>query len=190
MHSFQKDKYKMPFFDTVKTAATVGLLMHQVSVMPCAEAHEVRSTPYDYQLSREASQHISNLMMTEALEFIEELTVALNKAYSLLLGSNEVNRQQLINTLNPEQTDLVELHLRGLEGAIKNVYNDCTSEKKALLKPSLLITAKARASASKLNNLMSQMTKPVSTFRSEVDMEGLRRLALHGTSVFTSGRFH
>lgn len=190
MHSNQVDKYKMPFFDTVKTAATVGLLMHQVSVMPCAEAHEVPVSPYNIQLSKETNKQISKLVMSEAIDFIKDLTATLNRAYSLLLDSNDTNRAEIIGTLNPEQTDLVELQLRGLEGAIRNVYNDCLQEKKAILKPSLLATAQARASASKLNELISQMTKPVDTFQSNIDMEGLSALAKHGTEVFVSGRFH
>ncbi|MEJ8324410.1 hypothetical protein WKI40_14855 [Kosakonia sacchari] len=190
MHNNHIDRNKMPFFDTFKTAATVGLLMQQVSVMPCAEGGQAPLAPFNYQLSKEASQKISNLMITEALEFITELTASLNKAYSLLVSSNDDNRSYIIKTLNPEQVDLVELQLRGLEGAIKNVYNDCKPEKKALLKPSLLVIAKARASATKLNHLILQMTKPINTIFSDIDMDGLRTLAKHGTEVFTSGRFH
>lgn len=190
MHTNHIDKYKMPFFDTLKTAATVGLLMQQVSAMPCNEGVDHVRVSYSLPFSEETSAHIASLMMNEALDFISSLTTTLNRAYSLLLESKDNERSRLIDTLDPEKTDLIELQLRGLEGAIRNVYKDCTEEKKALLKNPLLVTAKARASASKLNHLISQMSKPVQVFHSNIDMEGLRALAKHGTEVFVSGKFH
>ena len=190
MHNNEKDKHKMPFFDTFKTAATVGLLMHQVSAIACVEGHEVRLAPLNYQISKEASKKTNNPMIAEGVLYIKELTATLNKAYSLLLKSTDANRVHIIKTLDPEQVDLVDLQLRGLEGAMKNVFNDCNQEKREILKPSLLVIAKARASASKLNHLIAQMIKPVNIFQSEIDMEEMRALVKHGTEVFASGRFH
>lgn len=190
MHNNEKDKHKMPFFDTLKTAATVGLLMQQVTAIPCVEGHEVPLAPFNFQISKEASQKINDLMIAEGIDYIKELTTTLNKAYSLLLNSTEANRLNIIKTLDPEQVDLVDLQLRGLEGAMKNVFNDCNKEKREILKPSLLVIAKARASAAKLNHLITQMIKPVSIFHSKIDMEEMRALVKHGTEVFASGRFH
>lgn len=190
MHANQVDKNKMPFFDTLKTAATVGLLMQQVSVIPCAEEFDNVRAPYALQLSAETNTQIATLMMNEALDFISSLTTTLNRAYTLLLDSDDSSRDRVIAILDPEKTDLIELQLRGLEGAIRNVFNHCAEEKKALLKTSLIVTAKARASASKLNHLIAQMSSPVKVVHSNIDMDGIRALAKHGSDVFASGKFH
>ncbi|TDN54902.1 hypothetical protein EC843_101961 [Buttiauxella sp. JUb87] len=190
MHTIQVDKNKMPFFDTFKTATVVGLLMQQVSSVPCHEGNQFPSNPYSYHLSNETTSQIRGLMMDESVGFIKDLTATLNQAYSVLLGSNESNQESFIKKLDPEQTDLIELQLRGLEGAIKNVYTKCSGEQSELVKPALIATAQARASAAKLNHLISQMITHVDTFESNIDMEGLRALAKHGTNVFASGKFH
>lgn len=190
MHANQIEKNKMPFFDTLKTAATVGLLMQQVSAMPCVEGFDNVRAPYLSQLSAETNTQIAILMMNEALDFISSLTTTLNRAYTLLLESDDLSRSRVIAILDPEKTDLIELQLRGLEGAIRNVFNHCSEEKKHLLKTPLIVTAKARASASKLNHLIAQMSIPAKVFHSSIDMEGIRALAKHGSEVFTSGKFH
>lgn len=190
MHTENLLRKKMPFFDTFKTAAAVGLLMQQASAMYCHEESKFNANPDRFQQTIEANSHVSKLMMNEALIVIKDLTGALNNAYSMLLESNDSNRSALIEKLDPEKTDLIELHLRGLEGAIKNVYKECAEDKRHLVKAPLFITAQARASAAKLNHLISQMTKPVATFRSNINRDALRELAKHGTEVFVSGRFH
>lgn len=181
---------KMPFFDTFKTAAAVGLLMQQASAMYCPENSQFTVAPDQIHLSAEANRRAKVLMMDEATSVIKELTITLNGAYTMLLESTESNRNALINRLDPEKADLIELQLRGLEGAIKNVYRECTAEQRHLIKAPLLVTAQARASAAKLNNLIAQMTKPVETFVSEINRDALRELARHGTDVFVSGRVH
>ncbi|KHG44403.1 hypothetical protein T636_A3405 [Enterobacter hormaechei subsp. xiangfangensis] len=60
----------------------------------------------------------------------------------------------------------------------------------ALVKPAFFATAQARASATKLNNLINQMTKTVDIVESNIDMKGIRALAKHGSEVFLSGNFH
>ncbi|RPH30469.1 hypothetical protein EHN07_02210 [Buttiauxella warmboldiae] len=190
MHTIQVDKNNMPLFDTFKTATVVGLLMQQVSSVAYHEGDKNPSNPYSYHLSSETTSQIRGLMMDESVGFIKELTATLNQAYSVLLRSNESNQETFIKKLDPVQTDLVELQLRGLEGAIKNVYTKCSGEQSELVKPALIATAQARASAAKLNHLISQMITHVDTFESNINMEGLRALAKHGTNVFESGKFH
>ena len=128
--------------------------------------------------------------MDESINYIKDLTALLNRAYRVLLNSNDAQRASTIATLDPVQTDLVELQLRGLEGAIKNVYARCSEEQMALVKPAFFATAQARASATKLNNLINQMTKTVDIVESNIDMKGIRALAKHGSEVFLSGNFH
>ncbi|MEK0167934.1 hypothetical protein [Pseudescherichia vulneris] len=190
MRKNEKDKKKMPLFDTFKTSAAVGLLMQQISAVPCIEGHQIPEMPYTYHLSSETSSQIRGLMMDESINYIKDLTTLLNRAYRVLLSSNDAQRASAIATLDPVQTDLVELQLRGLEGAIKNVYARCSEEQMGLVKPALFATAQARASAAKLNHLINQMTKPVHIVESNIDMEGMRALAKHGSEVFSSGNFH
>ncbi|WP_374255838.1 hypothetical protein [Yokenella regensburgei] len=190
MHKNHLDKKKMPFFDTFKTAAAVGLLMQQVSAVPCTEGNFAPDMPYSYHLSSETSNQIRGLMMDESINYIKDLTTMLNKAYSILLRSGNDEQESIIATLDPTQTDLVELYMRGLEGAIKNVYVKCSEEHMNMVKPALLATAQARASATKLNHLITQMTKPVRIMKGNADLEGLRALAKHGSEVFSSGNFH
>ncbi len=190
MHKNQEDKSKMPFFDAFKTAAAIGLLMQHSTALYCQEANQFATLPYSYHRGVNHSRGDSGLMMEEALGVIKELTSVLNDAYSLLLKSTESNRDSVIRRLDPIKTDLVELQLRWLEGAIKNVYRECPEEKRHIVKIPLLVTAHARSSAANLNHLIAQMTKPAETFVSEIDMDALRVLAKHGTNVFESGRFH
>ncbi|WP_447880279.1 hypothetical protein [Serratia fonticola] len=190
MHNQNTVRRDMPFFDTFKTAAAVGLLMQQASAMYCPEIGQFVEAPYSYHRSSEPEGQARSIKMDEALGVISELTAALNKAYSLLLNAADENRAYIIAKLDPTQTDLVELQLRGLEGAIRNVYRECPEDKRHLVKTPLIVTAQARASADKLNHLIKQMTVPVKTFKSTIDMEALRALAKHGTEVFSSGRFH
>jgi len=190
MNIIQADKKKMPFFDTLKTAAAVGLLMQQVSVMPYNEGKSINALTFSAQLNAGTNNQIANLMMDEALEFIIQFTDAINRAYTLLLESEEAERASVIRALDPEKTDLAELQLRGLEGAIKQVFNRSPEKVKETLKPALLVTVKARAASAKLNDLISQMTKPVKEFRSDIDIDALRALARHGSEVFNSGKFH
>ncbi|WP_227722592.1 hypothetical protein [Yersinia proxima] len=190
MHNENALRRKMPFFDTFKTTAAVGLLMHQASAMYCPEVGRLYDVPYGHNLSAEDNRQARDLMMNEALCFIKGLTKTLNKAYALLLNSAESERDFCIKQLDPVQTDLIELQLRGLEGAIKNVYNGCAEDKRQFVKAPLLVIAQARASAAKLNHLINQMTKPVEVFVSSIDKDALRALAKHGTEVFVSGRFH
>ncbi|ROU10789.1 hypothetical protein EB837_20585 [Kluyvera ascorbata] len=186
----EKDKKKMPLFDTFKTSAAVGLLMQQISAVPCIEGNQIPEMPYSYHLSSETSNQIRGLMMDDSINYIKDLTALLNRAYRVLLGSNDPQLELTIATLDPVQTDLLELQLRGLEGAIKNVYARCSEEQIGLVKPALFATAQARASAVKLNHLIDQMKKPVHIVESNIDMEGIRALAKHGSEVFSSGNFH
>jgi len=80
--------------------------------------------------------------------------------------------------------------LRGLEGGLKNVFKNCSENDKELLKPYMTTIAEARSAASKLNHLINQMVKSVNSFTSEINIDGLRLLAKHGTETFFSGRFH
>lgn len=190
MHNPNTSRRNMPFFDTFKTTAVVGLLMQQASAMYCPEGGQFTVNAPHHYLSAEARSQISGVMMEEALGFIKELTTTLNSAYSLLLRSTDSNREGVIQRLDPVKTDLIELQLRGLEGAIKNVYKECAEDKRHLIKMPLIVTAQARAAAAKLNHLINQMTRPVETFTSNIDKEALRTLAAHGSEVFVSGRFH
>lgn len=181
-------KQKMPFFDSLKTAAAVGLLMQHSTALYCQEVHNVISAPlaYHYDIEKEAGE----LKLDEAISVIKDLTSVLNRAYFLLLNAHDEDREFVIATLDQEKSELVELQLRGLEGAIRNVYKECTEGSKAAVKPVYVLVAQARSAAVKVNDLMKQMTKPVETFTSSIDMEGLRALAKHGTETFISGRFH
>ncbi len=190
MHSNQEDKTRMPFIDSVKTAAAIGLLMQHSTALYCQENNFLSLAPCGYNFNAEHSTEARGLMMDRALDFIKELTDTLNVAYRLLVESPESKRDMVIQTLDPVKTDLIELQLRGLEGAIKNIYKECPEEKRHLLKRPLLVTAQARASAAKLNHLILQMTKAVGVFASDIDIHALRALAKHGTNVFESGSFH
>jgi hypothetical protein len=186
----QVDKRNMPFFDAFKTTAAIGLLMQQTAAMHCPEGPLLQQSIYSYQRSLKSDDVLVTDSMEESLIFIKELTSMINKGYSLLLASSDDELAFVIEKLDPEQTDLIELQLRALEGAVKNVYKDCSTEDKLALKPFLLTISQARAAANRLNNLFIQMTKPIETFNSNIDMEGLKALAKHGTEVFKSGRFH
>jgi len=190
MHNQNTLRRDMPFIDTFKTAAAVGLLMQQASAMYCPEIGRFVEAPYSYHRSSEPEGQARGVSMDEALGVIKDLTASLNRAYSLLLNAADDSRAHIIARLDPVQTDLVELQLRGLEGAIRNVFRECPEDKRHLVKAPLIVTAQARASADKLNHLIKQMTAPVKTFESTIDMEELRALAKHGTEVFSSGRFH
>ncbi|WP_319790582.1 hypothetical protein [Escherichia coli] len=182
-------KHKMPFLDTFKTAAAVGLLMQHTMAMYCQDVPNVKQAPCTY-LSV-ADEYESSLKLKEALGVISDLTSTLSKAYFMLANADsEDARTQIIETLDQEKSDLIELHLRGLEGAIKNIYKECPDELKGVVKPVLVTTAQARSAASRLNDLIGQMLKPVETFASSIDMDGLRALAKHGTATFISGQFH
>jgi hypothetical protein len=184
------DKRNMPFFDAFRTTAVIGLLMQQTAALHCPEGPQTHSSLYSYQQRSEYRALAVNPEMEESLGFIQELTTMLQRGYSILVNSSDADQDYVIRTLNPAQTDLVELQLRGLEGALKNAYLDCAEADKPLLKPYLIIIAQARSAASKLNNLIAQMTKPVDTFKSSINMDGLRALAYHGTQVMNSGHFH
>lgn len=180
----------MPFFDALKTTAVIGLLMQQTAALHCQKGPQPHPSFYTYSLFAESDYRANTEVVADSLESIRELTAVLDNGYSLLSASVESDRSLLIRTLDPEQVGLIELQLRGLEGAIKHAYRDSEEEKKHLLKLPLFVIAQARSAASKLNHLINQMTKPVTTFKSHVDMEGLQALANHGTDVFVSGRFH
>ncbi|MGC8426690.1 hypothetical protein ACP3S8_18140 [Mixta calida] len=190
MRKKQEDKRNMPFFDTVKTTAVIGLLMQQAASLHYQDGLQSPPDFYTNQLFAENVRYTINPMMEESLGFIKELTEMLNEGYSLLSKAVEGERNLIIASLDPAQVDLVELQLRGLEGAVKNAYRDYSEKKAFLLKPALITIAQARSAASKLNNLISQMTRRVDTFESSIDMQGLQALVKHGTEVFHSGRFH
>lgn len=184
------DKRNMPFFDAFKTTAAIGLLMQQTAALHCSEGLQTHSSPHAYQLSQNAKAHSVSPEMEESLGFIKELKDMLLKGHSILSAADTSERDQIIRKLDPVQTDLIELQLRGLEGGLKNVFKSCPATDKQILKPYLITIAEARSASSKLNHLISQMIKPADQFRSNIDMEGLRLLAKHGTEVFSSGRFH
>lgn len=186
----QVDKRNMPFFDAFRTTAAIGLLMQQTAALHCPEGPQPHPSFYSYQQQGEGSVRGVSPEMEESLGFIQELTGMLQKGYSILANAKGEERDFVIKTLNPTQTDLIELQLRGLEGALKNAYMDCPEADKSKLKPYLIIIAQARSAATKINHLISQMTKPVDSFRSSIDMKGLRTLAKHGTEIFGSERFH
>lgn len=191
MHKKQEDKRNMPFLDTVKTTAVIGLLMQQAASLHCQDGSQPRPSFYANHLFADNIRYAINPMMEESLGFIKELTAILGKGYSLLAGSSDgEQREYIISSLGPAQVDLVELQLRGLEGAVRNAYRDCAENKTHLLKPALITIAQARSAATKLSNLISQMTSHVDTFESSIDMQGLQALTKHGTEVFSSGRFH
>lgn len=190
MHKKQEDKKNMPFLDTVKTTAVIGLLMQQAASLHCQDGSPPRPY-YANHLFADNIRYAINPMMEESLGFIKELTAMLGEGYILLAGSSDgEQREHIISSLDPTQVDLVELQLRGLEGAVRNAYMDCAENKTYLLKPALITIAQARSAAAKLNNLISQMTSHVDTFESSIDMRGLQALTKHGTEVFSSGRFH
>lgn len=182
-------KHKMPFLDTFKTAAAVGLLMQHTTVMYCQDVQIVKQAPFAYLSVTEDRE--SSLKLKEALGVISDLTSILSRAYFMLANAEgESARAKIIETLDQEKSDLIELQLRGLEGAIKNIYKECPEELKGVVKPVFVTTAQARSAASRLNGLISQMMKPIETFASSIDMDGLRALAKHGTTTFVSGQFH
>lgn len=189
MHKENLVKIKMPFLNTIKTATAVGLLMQQATAMCCPEDSKISVVPYVVNTSARVEAE-TTLQMGNALHWLSELTSILNRAYVLLVDSNDDNREFIITTLDPEKSELIELQLRGLEGSVRNVFKECPEDKKKLLKPHLVVIAEARSAASKLNSLIKQITNPVETFTSNIDREGLLALAKYGTDVFVSGRFH
>lgn len=186
----QVDKRNMPFFDAFRTTAAIGLLMQQTAALHCPEGPQPHPSFYSYQQRAEDTSWKVRHEMEESLSFIQELTEMLQKGYGILASSTAENQPFVIGKLDPVQTDLIELQLRGLEGALKNAYIDCAEVGKAKLQPYLKTIAQARSAASKLNHLIAQMIKPVDTFESSISMDGLRALAHHGTEVMNSGRFH
>lgn len=186
----QADKRNMPFFDAFKTTAAIGLLMQQTAALHCSEGLQTHPLPYAYQVTQKAKTRAVSPEMEESLGFIKELKDMLLKGYAILSTADASERGRIIRKLDPVQTDLIELQLRGLEGGLKNVFKSCPDSDKDILKPYLITIAEARSASSKLNHLIYQMIKRVEQVNSNIDMDGLRLLAKHGTEVFSSGRFH
>lgn len=184
------DKSKMPFFDAFKTTAAIGLLMQQTAALHCPEGPQPHPSFYSYQSISEAKSRTVSPEMEESLGFIKELKSMLEQGYSILSDATSSDRDFIIRKLDPVQTDLIELQLRGLEGGLKNVFNNCVGSDREILLPYLMTIAQARSASSKLNDLINQMTKHINVFKSDIDMEGLKSLAKYGSEVFTSGRFH
>ena len=182
---------KMPIINTMKIAGAIGFLMQGPAAICCPEVGvPFYASSNSYAFSAMPERQARNLMMNEALGLIRDLTAVVNKGYSILLDSTEEDRDILIGELDPEQTNLIELLLRGLEGALKNAYNECSEKQRHIVKEPLIVVAQARASVVKVNHLIGQMTNPVETFVSNIDRDALLALAQHGTKVFTSDSFH
>ncbi|MCW0344982.1 hypothetical protein NB703_003075 [Pantoea ananatis] len=190
MISFRDDKTKMPFFDALKTTATIGLLMQQTAALQCPEAVPQKSSAYHYHARFDVATCPDNSGIEESLGFVQELTGLLKKGYSLLANAKKEERAFFINKLDPSKTDLIELQLRGLEGALKNAYKSSGQSDRDQLYPYLVTIAEARSAAASLNDLILQMIKVSDTFVSSINFPGLDALAKHGTEVFASGRFH
>lgn len=184
------DKAKMPFFDALKTTATIGLLMQQTAAMQCPEVVHGSSSTFHYHARLDSESRAEGAGIEESLGFVQELTGLLKHGYSLLANAKKEERAYFINKLDPSQTDLIELQLRGLEGALKNVYKCSDESDRDQLYPYLVTIAEARSAAANLNQLISQMIKVPDTFASSINFSGLDALAKHGTKVFASGRFH
>jgi len=192
---------KMSFIDTFKTASAVGLLMQQSSALHSNEDRKIDEAPIRFKLKAQPSRHkvpaigfktpSKILKMNESLKVIHQLDASMREAYNLLLNAEEEVLYTVIERIDPSKANLVEIQLRGLEGAVRNVFIECPDNKKSILKPVLITIARARSSATNLNHLLQQMAKStVETFSSNIDRGALLALAKHGTEVFVSGRFH
>ena len=181
---------KMPILNTFKTTAAVGLLMQQVVSMHCIATPVVYRASTPYRVTVGESVRSTKERGQEAINFLKDLTKTLENGYSVLSAASYEQLDGLLSGLEASKLSLVETQLKGLDGAVREIYVSCAEDKKQKLLPILLVVARARMAATQLSGLVSQMTKTVTEFQSSINMEALSALAIHGARALNSDSFH
>lgn len=188
MNKYDDGIDEMMTLNAPSVGVAIGLLLQQTSAFGC-EKFVIDGSQQAYHapsLSVRMTEHNTQV----ALSAIQELTKILRYSYRVLANAHEENVSEVLAIVEPEKSQLIEYQLRGLEGAIKLVYNQSMGDLKEDIKKVYVIVAEARSAITNLNGLIKQRTISPDVFDSSVDMNGLRALAEHGTNAFHSGNFH
>lgn len=184
MNAHDDGTEKMITLNAASAGVAIGLLLQQASAFNC-EKVDVDS-PVQQHHVRNVTKHD----VQEALSAINDLTNALHYSYHVLAGADEENVPKALSIIDPAKSQLIEIQLRGLEGAIRLSYKSATGNFKEEIKNVYSVVALARSAISNLNGLIKQRTSLADVFDGSADMVGLKALADHGSKVFHSGNFH